>query len=190
MARRHMTQTCTSSFLQTNREFLSVLRLGRVLDLKSDVRLSVQPRCNHVNWVHVFFWQVYLMECRVERWILLLLTGEGRLVSPCRSSIDLLHGVSTDASPLVLSTVSPSKLKERNRDVKKYPWTLMSRIQSSWKIQEKGQKKRLTWQRIVQRIGTPPRHPSLGSLHSETLSPTWEHRKNTLQHFTSLSTRS
>lgn len=39
-------------------------------------------------------------------------------MSPCRSSIDLLHGVSTDASPLAVSAASPSKLKKRHSDVK------------------------------------------------------------------------
>lgn len=146
MALRHIIQTCTSSFLQTKREFLSVLRLGRVLDLKSKVRLSFWPKYFKYLQIKRLQWLVYRKECRVERWILLLLTGEGRLVSPCRSSIDLLHGVSTEASPLALSAASPSKLKRVNHGVKKitdeplYPESTQANRWSVW-YKKSGQKK-------------------------------------------------
>lgn len=52
MALRHMTQTCTSSFLQTKREFLSVRRLGRVLDLKSS---SVRLHSDESVWKYTLY---------------------------------------------------------------------------------------------------------------------------------------
>lgn len=58
------------------------------------------------------FVSVYLKECRVDRGMLLPLIGDGRLLSPWRSSIDLLQGVSTEISPVVLSVISPSNLRE------------------------------------------------------------------------------
>lgn len=47
----------------------------------------------------------------MDRGMLLPLTGDGRLLSPWRSSIDLLQGVSTEISPVVLSVTSPSNLR-------------------------------------------------------------------------------
>jgi len=58
------------------------------------------------------FVHIYLKEWRVDRGMLLPLTGDGRLLSPWRSSIDLLQGVSTEISPVVLSVTSPSNLRE------------------------------------------------------------------------------
>lgn len=49
MALRHMTHTCTSSFLQTSREFFRVRRLGRVFERVTKVELARQIKLVYIR---------------------------------------------------------------------------------------------------------------------------------------------
>lgn len=50
MARKHMIQTCTSSFLLTNLEFFRVLLLGKVLYLQTKRETSIKLRITFLAW--------------------------------------------------------------------------------------------------------------------------------------------
>lgn len=120
-ARRHMTQTWTSSFLQTSLEFLSVRRLGSVLERVTRAELRDQAPIRGKEAGHVtapgcmWLYQVtpYLMECLAA--LGAEEEGEGRLQSPCRSSMERLQGESRDEDSPVPSGCSPSNLHQETR---------------------------------------------------------------------------
>lgn len=75
MARRHMIQTWTSSFLQTSREFFRVLRLGSVLERVTRVELKENRTLSEtITSAEIFLVYLYILlpdgmsSCAGGRW--------------------------------------------------------------------------------------------------------------------------